>query len=144
MPPFVGSSSFSGLFTGLFTVGSFLFGLNDGLGTVGSDPVGVLIIDGTDVKSVGARGAEAGAGIDTGVEEIAAGTPPLIGAVLQPLVGIAVGVLHVAVVCSLVINAFVAEMDVHRAAIKTGRRVLMLRSKSFFSIQFLRDFARYR
>jgi hypothetical protein len=108
----------------LARLGSFLLGLNDGLGTVGSDPVGVLVVGGTDGRSVGARGAEVGAGGDKGVMETAAGKSTVVGVGLQALVGFAVGVAHV-VVCSLVTNEFVAEIDVHKAAIRTGRRVLI-------------------
>jgi hypothetical protein len=113
----------------LTRVGSFLIGLNDGLGTVGSDPVGVLIVGGTDGRSVGARGAEVGAGGDKGVAETAAGKSAVVGVGLQALVGFAVGVPHVVVVCSWVINEFVAEIDVHKAAIRTGRRVLIFRAE---------------
>ena len=135
-----GDCGLTGLATGddgilggdLARVGSFLIGLNDGLGTVGSDPVGTLVVGGTDGRSVGGTCAGVGADVsDMGVMETAEGAPTIVGErvdpVLQPLVGFAVGVSHMVVVWSLVINALVAEMDVHRAAIKTGRRVLILK-----------------
>jgi hypothetical protein len=115
--------------------GSFLLGLNDGLGTVGSDPVGVSIGGGTDGRSVGARGAEVGANGDNGVMETALGKSTVVGVGLQALVGIAVGVPHV-VVCSLVTNEFVAEIDVHKAAIRTGRRVLIFECERLVALGY--------